>query len=282
MFRSLIYPWFRRGGSCKRCPLDQTVDKLGLAVQKKFQIPHTRGYTLFRGFEDGALEPNCTYDGVKIYVASTLPELLISLKYLQASLKKHKLTHVGFDTEKETLSEDIPKKDSLYKQFETTKLPPKKLALVQFATKDVCILIRIPLVFKDIQDTTKLFVFPSELRAFLENEKILKVGVSASWDSHALKAEYKLLTRGVVNLDRIAKSLGHGTTSLKSLCIRYQVGINPLDLRHKQWFQKELSERSILYAAKDAIAGYRVYSSMKDQMDHKDLIFPSVRKRRRK
>ncbi|ORY01454.1 ribonuclease H-like protein [Basidiobolus meristosporus CBS 931.73] len=238
-----------------------------------------RDYTVFREFQNGVLEPCCSYDGVKIYIVSTLPELLTSLKLLQLSIKKHKVNYVGFDTEKEVFIEENAK-GNCSTELNTNKRAIKKLALIQFATEDTCVLIRIPLVFKNIQEATQLYVFPTEFHDFLANEKVSKVGVSASWDSHALRSQYKLLVRGVVNLDRIAKSLGHEATSLKSLCNRYSVGIQPSDVRNKQWFNKELSKQSILYAAKDAIAGYRLFRSMKNQVDQKGLLLPVSRKRR--
>lgn len=127
-----------------------------------------------------------------------------------------------------------------------------KVALMQLSTPDICFLIRL----------NRLGLFP-ELKEFLENDKVLKIGLSTKDDFHMLHGLSPFQPQGFVELQSIVKSYGIGEASLtKIYAILFGKRISK-GQRLTNWEAVELTEAQQHYAALDAWACLRIYEELK-------------------
>jgi len=126
-----------------------------------------------------------------------------------------------------------------------------KTTLIQFATNDTAILIRL------IQHQ-----IPNALIPILENPNIFKVGVGCSQDIQQLQKLKKFSAQGFIDIQTIAKSKGIEVLSLRKLSEKL---LNKKISKRQQlsnWESKELTEAQIRYAATDAYAALLIYQQL--------------------
>lgn len=176
--------------------------------------------------EELALLPPVHYeDGATIVdSADALPEAIDTLR--SASI-------IGFDTET---------RPSFRKGVS------HKVSLLQLATPERCFLFRL-----------KALGLPPELAAILEDESLLKVGVSLHDDFHQLSKLGIGEPKGFVDLQQYVKGFGIADNSLSRIHgIIFGERIAK-GQRLTNWEAPELTEAQINYAALDAIACIRIY-----------------------
>ena len=172
-----------------------------------------------------ALAPE-VYKG-RIVTVQTRAEAIKAINYL----KDCKL--VGFDTE----TKPSYKKGDLH-----------NVALMQLSSENVCFLIRI----------NRIGIIP-ELKDFLENPDIVKIGLSTKDDFHVLNRLVPLQPKGFVELQQLVKEHGIGEGSLtKIYSILFGKRISKRQ-RLTNWEAMELTESQKRYAALDAWACLRIY-----------------------
>ncbi len=126
-----------------------------------------------------------------------------------------------------------------------------KVALIQLSTEDTCFLIRL----------NRLGIFPL-LREFLESENVKKIGLSTKDDFHALNRLAPVEPKGFVELQNLVKTQGIGEASLtKIYALLFGKRISK-GQRLTNWEATELTEAQQRYAALDAWACLRIYSSL--------------------
>ncbi|ORY06872.1 ribonuclease H-like protein [Basidiobolus meristosporus CBS 931.73] len=182
----------------------------------------------------------------EVYVLKDPFEVDSGIKHLLSSIrmeKDHALKCVGFDTET------------------TVKFhqPRQKVSLIQLGNDNVCLLIQISRMLR------KGHPFPKSLKDILQNPDILKVGVAASGDGKHLEESYGVQTNGIVDLENIAKKLNEEGLSLAKLAAKYADGLELVKNKKKilrfRW-EETLDHERIMYAAQDAVSGYRIYKNL--------------------
>ena len=125
--------------------------------------------------------------------------------------------------------------------------------MIQISTKSKCLLIRL----------NKMKKIPIRLKEFLENKEIIKTGVGIFNDILMIFNEYKIITKGVVDLPYIYNKFERD--------IKRDVGLKwmakeMLDVemckeeivRHSDWNSYRLSADQMHYAALDAYIGFKL------------------------
>ncbi|RHZ76811.1 hypothetical protein Glove_192g17 [Diversispora epigaea] len=168
--------------------------------------------------------------------------------------------HVGFDTE-----------TTVYRQA-----CPRVVSMIQIATREICFLFQ---VYRITQGDSKKF--PKLLQQFLDDKKILKVGVNAKHDADWLNSSYKITCKGIVNIEDIAKDRGYSARSLSELTAMF--GDTGLVLKKTKKILKwnfdalKLDPELILYASSDAFAGIQVYENiLADKMNYNYLNYEKL------
>ncbi|CAG8447443.1 10989_t:CDS:2 [Ambispora leptoticha] len=136
------------------------------------------------------------------------------------------------------------------------------VSMIQIATRELCLLFQVYRITRG--DRTK---FPRQLANFLDDQKILKVGVNASGDADWLHESYKIRCRGTVDLEMLAQEKGLPKLSLSELTLMYGDPGLVLDksknlIRKWNFDAVQLDNRLVQYAAADAFAGYQIYCNM--------------------
>ena len=153
-----------------------------------------------------------------------------------ATLRKAKI--IGFDTETRPS----------FKRGQTYKV-----ALIQLATKDTCFLFR-----------TNIIGLPKQLVEILEDDSILKVGVSVHDDFHSLKRLNDINPTAFLDLQTYVKNYKIVDNSLSRLyAILFGERISKAQ-RLTNWEAAELSEAQQAYAALDAWACIKIYEFLKE------------------
>lgn len=130
-----------------------------------------------------------------------------------------------------------------------------KVALMQLSTENNCFLIRL----------NRLGVFP-ELKAFLEDDKITKIGLSTKDDFHMLNQISEIIPKGFVELQSLVKEHGIGEASLtKIYALLFGKRISKAQ-RLTNWEAVELTQEQQHYAALDAWACLRIYQQVISQI----------------
>lgn len=123
-----------------------------------------------------------------------------------------------------------------------------QVALMQLSTDSICFLIRL----------NRLGMFP-ELKKFLENPDILKIGLSTKDDFHVLNKLEPFEPQGFVELQSVAKQHGIGEASLtKIYALLFGKRISK-GQRLTNWEAVELTTAQQHYAALDAQACLTIY-----------------------
>ena len=159
----------------------------------------------------------------------------------EAFLHLNKAPIIGFDTE----TRPSFKKGTSY-----------NVALVQLATPEESYLFR-----------TNIIGFPKELIDILENESLLKVGLSIHDDFHNLNKINKVNNfhpKGFIDLQSFVKEYKIADNSLSRLYgILFGKRISKAQ-RLTNWEAKELTDLQLRYAALDAYACIKIYDYLKN------------------
>jgi len=177
-----------------------------------------------------ATEDYLIFNGKIIIVSEESPHFDEAIRFLENQ------SVVGFDTET---------RPSFKKGVSN------KTTLIQFATLDTAILIR--LINHQL---------PNALISIFENLSILKVGVGTSQDIQQLQKLKKFSAKGFIDIQTIAKNKGIEVLSLRKLC---EFLFNKKLSKRQQlsnWESKELTEAQIRYAATDAYAALLIYQKL--------------------
>ncbi len=124
-------------------------------------------------------------------------------------------------------------------------------ALIQFATLDRAFLLRINKIG-----------MPDRIKRVLENENILKVGISLRDDLKDLKRVRKFEPRGFIDLNGIAKELGITQIGIKSLTGIFLERRIAKNQQTSNWENKNLTHAQQRYAATDAWVCMKMYDTL--------------------
>ena len=126
-----------------------------------------------------------------------------------------------------------------------------KVALIQLATDDVCILFRLNKIG-----------FPPSLIQFLSEPKLLKVGLSLKDDFCSMNRRQKLTPAGFIDLQKIVKEHDIEDISLQKIyALLFEKKISKSQ-RLSNWETDELTEPQKKYAALDAWACLKIYKKL--------------------
>ncbi len=159
-----------------------------------------------------------------------------SLPHAFAEIAKHKL--VGFDTETKPVF---------------VKGVRHNVALMQVALPERVFLIRIK--FTGVTD---------EIVRFLENDKVLKVGVGVRDDIKALQALRKFTPSGFVELADMARNAGLEVESVKKLTALLLGFRISKSAQTSNWEAEKLDAKQVSYAATDAWVCLKIYEKLTD------------------
>lgn len=166
------------------------------------------------------------FPGEKIIVDS--PE-----KLSEAIRELNKCKMIGFDTE----TRPSFKKGQHY-----------DVSLIQLSTEDACYLFRINLIG-----------LKEELKSILENENILKIGLSIHDDFHNLRKQTELEPRNFLDLQNYVKQFNIADNSLSRIYgILFDKRISK-GQRLTNWEAEELTAAQQAYASLDAYACLTIY-----------------------
>lgn len=151
-------------------------------------------------------------------------------------------TLIGFDTETRP-------------SFQKGKV--NKVALMQLSTPDHCWLIRLNKVG-----------IPPELRAFIENPDIQKIGLSVHDDFHVMHRSAEFEPRGFVDLQKIVPEFKIADISLQKIyAIIFGRKISKRQ-RLTNWEAPSLTPEQMRYAALDAWACLKINAALTSGMFH--------------
>ena len=174
--------------------------------------------------------PAAVYKG-KVKIIDNASEVAAAIKELR------RCSLIGFDTE----TRPSFRKGQSY-----------NIALIQLSSPDCCYLFR-----------TNLIGFPPELINILEDETILKVGVSVHDDFHNLNKAVSFTPHGFIDLQSMVREFRIADSSLSRLYgILFGERISK-GQRLSNWEASELTEAQIAYAALDAHACVLIYNYLK-------------------
>lgn len=126
-----------------------------------------------------------------------------------------------------------------------------KVALLQLATEEKCFLFRI----------SKMGL-PASIKAFLENERHTKVGLSIKDDFHSLSKLGTFNPSGFIDLQEYVKKFHISDCSLTKI---HSIVFGKRISKNQQltnWEAQTLTEKQIEYAALDALACVKIYNRL--------------------
>jgi ribonuclease D len=130
-----------------------------------------------------------------------------------------------------------------------------KVCLMQLSTNEVCYLLRL----------NRLGGVPAELKAFLENRKITKIGLSLLDDFHALRKLTPIEPDGFIDLQKFVLPFGIQEAGLRKI---YAILFGRKISKRAQlsnWETDTLTTSMQQYAALDAWACLRIYQHLTAQ-----------------
>ena len=179
--------------------------------------------------------PKVTFTG-NIYTISSESEVRRVAKAL-----KH-YTAVGIDTETRP-------------SFKKGRM--NKVALMQIATDDTCWLIRL-----------NMTGVTNEIKEFLEDESIKKIGISLRDDFRQLNHCRQIEPQSYIELQQLVEEFGIKDKSLQKIFgILFDEKISK-NQRLTNWESEELTDSQKTYAATDAWACLKIYEKLKDIADY--------------
>ncbi|MBO5933116.1 MAG: 3'-5' exonuclease domain-containing protein 2 [Bacteroidaceae bacterium] len=135
-----------------------------------------------------------------------------------------------------------------------------KVSLLQLATDEAAYLFRLHLI--GITDS---------IVDFLQNEKILKIGISVRDDFQALRKKREIEPKGFVEIQEIAARMGIEDRSLQKIyALLFRERISKSQ-RLSNWELETLTESQMQYAAIDAWATIKIYRYLKQIIDEKNF-----------
>lgn len=133
------------------------------------------------------------------------------------------------------------------------------LSLIQIATVDTCYLFQHAILGEQ-------FI---QLKALLEDETILKVGVGLRSDAHALKRQWGINVASTLDLNWALAQLGAekemGTRQLVAALLGARID-KPKKVTLSNWQLVPLSSAQIHYAAADALAALKCFNALISQL----------------
>ena len=135
-----------------------------------------------------------------------------------------------------------------------------KVSLLQLSTDSVSYLFRLHII--GLTDS---------IISFLENDKVLKIGISIRDDFQALRRRRELSPAGFVDLQDMVARIGIDDRSLQKIyALLFGERISKTQ-RLSNWEAEELSESQTHYAAIDAWAVLKIYNYLKKLIDEKNF-----------
>ena len=135
-----------------------------------------------------------------------------------------------------------------------------KVSLLQLSTDSVSYLFRLHII--GLTDS---------IISFLENDKVLKIGISIRDDFQALRRRRELSPAGFVDLQDMVARMGIDDRSLQKIyALLFGERISKTQ-RLSNWEAEELSESQTHYAAIDAWAVLKIYNYLKKLIDEKNF-----------
>lgn len=134
-----------------------------------------------------------------------------------------------------------------------TKGQSHKVALLQVATDEICFLFRLNMIG-----------FPDELVSFLEDPKIVKVGLSLKDDFMMLHKRAPFVPEAYIELQDYVKSFGIQDKSLQKIYAILFASKISKSQRLSNWETDVLGEGQKMYAATDAWACYNIYRLLQE------------------
>lgn len=175
--------------------------------------------------------PRVLFDG-RIFVIQTEAEANKAVDYLRTSAL------LGFDTE----TRPSFKKGML-----------NKVALLQLSTEDTCFLFRLNTIG-----------IPSSVVQLLQDEKVMKVGLSLHDDFVSLHRRTDFEPKAFLDLQDYVKDFGISDMSLQKLYANIFGQKITKGQRLTNWEADVLTEGQKMYAATDAWACIRIYRELED------------------
>lgn len=129
-----------------------------------------------------------------------------------------------------------------------------EVSLLQFSTLEKAYLFRLNKIG-----------FPAALRSFIEDEAILKVGLSLQDDFRAMRRREKVIPRGFIELQKITSAFGIEDLSLRSVYAILFAERMSKQARLTNWDMEILPDKAIQYAALDAYACIRIFNELHSQ-----------------
>ncbi|KAJ3280784.1 hypothetical protein HK104_000404 [Borealophlyctis nickersoniae] len=124
--------------------------------------------------------------------------------------------------------------------------------------------------------------FPPSLKSFLEDPLCRKAGVNIRGDARKLLRDYEVQMAGMVDLSSLAKAVaGVPRLSLQNLVEKLlEKTLNKDDkIRTGNWANAPLNAKQEAYAANDAYASYKIYTTlmtMRSKLPRADKVAPLV------
>ena len=144
--------------------------------------------------------------------------------------------------------------------IDTEWLNERKVALLQIATHDKVFLIRMNVCYPDNRVPEN-----SALARILREPRYVKTGVNVKYDLHLLETQFSISeTKGFVDLQVMAMCMnldkkghrGYGLRALTRIVLNRELPKNR-EIRCGDWSDLSTKDK-IEYAARDAVAGYRI------------------------
>ncbi|MGI2211977.1 3'-5' exonuclease [Shewanella oncorhynchi] len=133
------------------------------------------------------------------------------------------------------------------------------LSLIQIATVDTCYLFQHAILGEQF----------TQLKALLEDETILKVGVGLRSDAHALRRQWGINVASTLDLNWALAQLGAekemGTSQLVAALLGVRID-KPKKVTLSNWQLVPLSSAQIHYAAADALAALKCFNALITQL----------------
>ena len=135
-----------------------------------------------------------------------------------------------------------------------------EVSLLQISTEDTCFLFRLNYIG-----------MPDELVDILQDERILKVGLSLKDDIQSLHRKHSFVPKGFLDLQQYVKNLGIEALSLQKIYALLFGRKISKSQRLTNWEADVLTDRQKGYAATDAWACIRIYKYLEDHKEKGEL-----------
>lgn len=149
------------------------------------------------------------------------------------------------------------------------------VALLQLSSATMVCLIRL---FTFLKTPEKL----EPLKQLLNDKEVLKVGVDINNDALALKADYNMQVRSMVDLRTLSKAKGIPVLSLSKIYATLFGKRISKSQRLSNWEDSILTTPQITYAALDAYAGLQIFNKLESYLSNDMIISTPQRSAKKK